>query len=110
MSKDLETFIRAAHAAGVARRLAELAQEVDAVIASYPRYGGARYLNRLIEQRRRLAAPDLALVAHLTAELCARDARVLTALLPLAQRLTADHPCLRKVTALADQPPVRKVA
>lgn len=110
MSKDLETFIRAAHAAGMARRLADLAQEVDTVIAAHPPYGGARYLNRLTEQRRRLAAPDLAPIAHLTAELCVRDARVLAALAPLADRLVADHPCLGKITALVGRTPLRKVA
>ena len=104
MSKDLETFIRAAHAAGVGRRLADLAQEVDAVIASYPRYGGARYLTRLTAQRRRLAEPDLPLIAHLTAELCGQDARVLAALLPLAHRLAPGHACLRRVIALAGAP------
>ncbi|MBI1685140.1 hypothetical protein [Caulobacter hibisci] len=97
MSADLASFIAAAHAAGLGRRLAVLAEDVDRAITEYPAGRDTAYLKRLTGQRRRLLSPDLDLVGAVAADICASDPKARATLAPMARSLAHRFPALTPV-------------
>ncbi|PVM87185.1 hypothetical protein [Caulobacter endophyticus] len=94
---DLDNFLRAAQAAGLAPRLAQMAAEVGQAIADYPANADPRYLRRLTDQQRRLAHPDLDLVAAVTADLCRENPAARARIAPLAGQLAERYRVLARL-------------
>lgn len=104
-----EDFMACARMIGVERRIAELILDCDRAIAEQPATGEARWLGRLEDQRRRLAAPDLRTIVAVTARL-AEETPSLAPFVALALRpLVAERPELRPFLQRLT-PPAEEVA
>jgi hypothetical protein len=92
--QKIQTFLDAAMTVGLGVRLAELAEDVQSSIDSFPDTPDRRYLHRLELQRDRLANPDLRLVGAVLRQLCEEDPSRREVLESALEPLLSQHPYL----------------
>jgi len=92
--QKIQTFLNAAMTVGLGVRLAELAQDIQSSIDTFPDTPDRRYLHRLEVQRDRLANPDLRLVGAVMRQLCEEDPSRREVLESALEPLLSQHPYL----------------
>lgn len=91
-ASDEAEFIAVAMSVGVGERIAALIAECDLVIATFPEDADQRWLMRVEAQRRALVAPNLALIAALSARLAEETPDAATKVAPALRKLCRRHP------------------